>query len=66
MSQEAKSSAAIIASLPFMVMMLVYLTTPEYIALLWEEKAGQLMLLGSAVWMSLGILTMKKMINFDF
>jgi tight adherence protein B len=66
MSQEAKSSAAIIASLPFMVMMLVYITTPEYIALLWEEKAGQLMLLGSAVWMSLGILTMKKMINFDF
>jgi len=66
MSQEAKSSAAIIASLPFMVMLLVYLTTPEYIALLWEEKAGQLMLLGSAVWMSLGILTMKKMINFDF
>lgn len=66
MSQEAKSSAAIIASLPFMVMMLVYLTTPEYIALLWEEKAGQLMLLGSAVWMSLGVLTMKKMINFDF
>ena len=66
MSQEAKSSAAIIASLPFMVMLLVYITTPEYISLLWEEKAGQLMLLGSAVWMSLGVLTMKKMINFDF
>ncbi len=66
MSQEAKSSAAIIASLPFVVMMLVYITTPQYISLLWEVKTGQLMLLGSAIWMSLGVFVMKKMINFDF
>ncbi|MBL4757047.1 MAG: type II secretion system F family protein [Rhizobiales bacterium] len=66
MSQEAKSSAAIIASLPFVVMMLVYITTPHYISLLWEEQTGQLMMLGSAIWMSLGVLVMKKMINFDF
>lgn len=66
MSQEAKSSAAIIAALPFVVMLVVYITTPSYISLLWEEKLGQIMLLCSAVWMSLGVFVMKKMINFDF
>ncbi|MBZ0215411.1 MAG: type II secretion system F family protein, partial [Fimbriimonadaceae bacterium] len=66
MSQEAKSSAAIIAALPFAVMLIVYITTPDYISLLWEEKLGQIMLVCSAVWMTLGVLVMKKMINFDF
>lgn len=66
MSQEAKASAAIIASLPFAVMILVYITTPAYIALLWEREVGHMMLIGSAVWMLIGVLVMKKMINFDF
>ncbi|HEY4987315.1 MAG TPA: type II secretion system F family protein [Bradyrhizobium sp.] len=66
MSMEAKASAAIIGSLPPIVMLLVYLSTPEYISLLWTHPTGQLMLLGCAIWMSIGILVMKKMINFDF
>jgi tight adherence protein B len=66
MSQEAKSSAAIIAALPFAVATIVYLTTPAYVSLLWEDEMGQLMLMGSGIWMTLGVLVMKKMINFDF
>jgi tight adherence protein B len=66
MSMEAKASAAIIGSLPPIVMLLVYLSTPEYISLLWTHSTGQLMLLGCLIWMSIGILVMKKMINFDF
>ncbi|GEC16531.1 type II secretion system F family protein [Nitrobacter winogradskyi] len=65
-SMEAKASAAIIGSLPPIVMLLVYLSTPDYIALLWTHPTGQLMLAGSALWMSAGILVMRKMINFDF
>lgn len=65
-SMEAKASAAIIGSLPPIVMLLVYLSTPDYIAVLWTHPTGQLMLAGSALWMSAGILVMKKMINFDF
>lgn len=65
-SMEAKASAAIIGSLPPIVMLLVYLSTPDYIALLWTHPTGRLMLAGSALWMSAGILVMKKMINFDF
>jgi tight adherence protein B len=63
---EAKASAAIIGALPLIVMLLVYLTTPDYIALLWTHPTGRLMLAGSAFWMSTGIFVMKKMINFDF
>lgn len=66
MSMEAKASAAIIGSLPPIVMILVYLTTPDYISLLWTHPTGQLMLVGCLIWMSVGIMVMKKMINFDF
>jgi tight adherence protein B len=66
MSMEAKASAGIIGALPPIVMLLVYLTTPDYISLLWTHPTGQLMLVGCVIWMSIGILVMKKMINFDF
>ena len=66
MSQEAKASAGIIGALPICVMVLVYLTSKDYITLLFTEQLGHLMLAGSAVWMTMGILVMKKMINFDF
>jgi tight adherence protein B len=66
MSMEAKASAGIIGSLPPIVMLLVYLTTPDYISLLWTHPTGQLMLVGCGVWMGIGIMVMKKMINFDF
>lgn len=66
MSMEAKASAGIIGSLPPIVMLLVYLSTPDYISLLWTHPTGRLMLAASVVWMSAGIFVMKKMINFDF
>ena len=66
MSMEAKASASIIGSLPPIVMLLVYLSTPQYISLLWTHPTGQLMLVGCVVWMSIGIFVMKRMINFDF
>jgi tight adherence protein B len=66
MSMEAKASAGIIGSLPPIVMLLVYLSTPDYISLLWTHPTGQLMLLGCVIWMSVGIFVMKRMINFDF
>jgi len=66
MSQEAKASAAIIGALPIAVMVLVYLTTPQYISLLFTHPTGHIMLAGSAAWMTTGVLVMKKMINFDF
>jgi tight adherence protein B len=66
MSQEAKASAGIIGALPIAVMIMVYISSPTYISLLWTESLGRLMLAGSALWMLAGVLVMKKMINFDF
>ena len=66
LSAEAKASAAVLGSLPFVVMILVYITTPAYIALLWTTQVGQLLLVGAGIWMTMGILVMKKMINFKY
>jgi tight adherence protein B len=66
MSMEAKASAVIIAALPFAVMILVYLTSPTYIELLWTHPTGRMMMACCAVWMLMGVFVMKKMINFDF
>jgi len=66
MSMEAKASAGIIGSLPPAVMILVYLSSPDYIELLWTSQTGRLMLAGCVLWMFIGVMVMKKMINFDF
>jgi tight adherence protein B len=66
MSQEAKSSAAIIGFLPFGIMGAVYATSPDYISILWTDPTGNVLLAGSAVWMLTGVMVMKKMIAFDF
>jgi len=66
MSAEAKSSAGIIGSLPVVVAILVYLTSPDYIALLFTETTGNIVLGISAFWMFMGIMVMRKMINFDY
>ncbi len=66
MSTEAKASAGIIGSLPPIVMLMVWISTPDYISLLWTTGLGQFMLVCCVGWMTIGILVMKKMINFDF
>jgi tight adherence protein B len=64
MSSEAKASAGIIGSLPPAVMAMVYITTPAYIMKLFTERTGNLMLAACVIWMSIGIMVMRKMINF--
>lgn len=65
MSQEAKSSAAIIGSMPFFVAGVLYLINPDYIMTLFTERTGQIVLTLSGIWMGMGILVMRKMINFE-
>lgn len=66
MSMEAKASGGIIGALPVIVAFLVYLTSPEYISLLFTNSTGNVILVASAIWMSLGVFVMRQMINFDF
>jgi tight adherence protein B len=66
MSMEAKASAGIIACLPFSVAILVYLSSPDYISLLWKTFHGKVSMIIAGVWMGVGVLVMRKMIRFDF
>ncbi|MFT3729459.1 MAG: type II secretion system F family protein [Terricaulis sp.] len=66
LSSEAKASAMIIGALPILVMGLVYFTRPAYIAILFTDPTGNLILIGAAVMMSVGTFVMHKMINFKF
>ena len=65
LSMEAKASAAIIGALPFIVAFLVYLSSPDYLMPLFNTSVGNLILGCAAVWMSIGILVMRKMMNFE-
>lgn len=65
LSMEAKASAAIIGALPFIVTLLVYLSSPGYIMIMFTTTTGHMLLVGGLMWMSIGIMVMKKMINFD-
>ncbi|MCX7359994.1 MAG: type II secretion system F family protein [Alphaproteobacteria bacterium] len=66
LSSEAKASAMIIGSLPIVVMCMVYFTRPSYIMILFIEPVGNLILLGAATMMAMGIFVMNKMVNFKF
>lgn len=64
-SQEAKSSAAIIGSLPFVIMGALTILNPNYMNPLFETSLGNILLVGSATWMTIGVLVMRKMISFE-
>ncbi len=65
LSSEAKSSAMIIGSLPFVVASILSLINPGYIMILIDETAGNIMIGVGLAWMGLGTFIMAQMINFD-
>ena len=66
LSSEATASAMIIGSLPPGVVVLITVTTPSYMAPMFHDPRGQVMLMGGVFWMSMGIFVMRRMINFKF
>jgi tight adherence protein B len=66
MAMEAKASAAIIGAVPFVVTLLLYLSSPKYISLLWLTQHGRIVAAIACFWMSIGVVMMRKMISFDF
>jgi tight adherence protein B len=65
LSSEAKASAAIIGALPIAVMILVSITSPTYMGLLFSDATGHMALMVGAGMMVMGILVMRNMINFE-
>src|SRR5271154_2947088 len=66
MSMEAKASAAIIGLIPFIVTLLLYFSSPQYVSLLWTTTHGRIIACIGIVWMAIGTAMMKRMISFDF
>ena len=66
LSSEAIASASIIGVLPPGVGLMITITRPAYIHVMFTDPRGQLMFLGGAFWMFCGIMMMRKMINFKF
>ncbi|MBL8789158.1 MAG: type II secretion system F family protein [Rhizobiales bacterium] len=64
-SQEAKSSAAIIGALPFVIMGGLTVLNPTYLNPMFDTTTGNMLLVGSGTWMMMGVLVMRKMINFE-
>ncbi|MFM1975889.1 MAG: hypothetical protein RL145_735 [Pseudomonadota bacterium] len=65
LSSEAKASAMIIGALPICVCLMVYITSPSYMGLLFSDPTGHLGLGVGILMMGTGILVMRNMINFD-
>ena len=66
LSSEAVASAFIIGCLPPGVSILLTVVNPDYMHPLFFEKTGHLLLMVAAFLMTVGIFSMRKMINFKF
>ncbi len=65
MSSEAKASAYIVGSLPFIVFALITWANPEYVGGFFPDDRLIVAGLGGLTWMSIGVFIMAKMVNFE-
>lgn len=65
LSQEAKSSAIIIACLPIGLAGFLMISSPQHMETMFNTQAGNAMLVGSGLLMCLGVFIMRKMINIE-
>ncbi|MDB5441474.1 MAG: type secretion system protein [Caulobacteraceae bacterium] len=66
LSSEAVASSFIIGSLPPAVVLLISISSPSYMAIMFSDPRGHLIMLVGVFWMAVGIFVMRKMINFKF
>jgi tight adherence protein B len=64
MSAEARTTAMIIGSLPFGMGIILYMTSPKYLMLLFTSSGGHISIVVGIVSMITGAAIMAKMINF--
>jgi tight adherence protein B len=65
MSSEAKASAIILGSLPFIMFGIIFAMNPEYEMVLFDDPRGQTMLGAGLGIMSIGVMVMNKMVKFE-
>ncbi len=62
---EARTSAYIIGSLPVVVILALVALAPDYVGILFASEVGHAVLFAGAMTEVVGLLVMRKMINFD-
>jgi tight adherence protein B len=65
MSSEARASAYILGSLPFLMFVIIYMLNPDYESQLFTDPRGKMMLAAAGGLMSTGIAVMAKMVRFE-
>jgi len=65
LSSEARASAMIIGSLPFLMMGVLSVADRGYLAVLFTDHLGNMLLAGGVTSMTLGVAVMAKMVRFD-
>jgi tight adherence protein B len=65
MSSEARASAMIIGSLPFIMTVVIYVINPTYIMQLFIDPRGWLLVGGGLTSMALGLGVIAKMVRFE-
>jgi tight adherence protein B len=65
MSSESKASAWIVGSLPFIVFLLVWWISPDYMAKFFTDERLIIAGCGGVLWMGIGVFIMAKMVNFE-
>jgi tight adherence protein B len=65
MAQAGMTQATILASLPFVMMIMLYFIQPDFILLLFTTPLGLGMIVGMLIFIALGVLWMKKILTID-
>jgi tight adherence protein B len=65
LSSEARASAMIIGSLPFIMMGVLSVADAGYLSVLFTDHLGNMLLAGGAGAMAMGVLVMAKMVRFE-
>lgn len=65
MSSEARASAYILGSLPFLMFAIIYMLNPGYETQLFTDPRGKIMLVVAGMLMASGIGVMAKMVRFE-
>lgn len=64
-SSEARASAYIIGSLPFLVFCILYVMSPDYIQPLFDDYRGNKALIGAGISLGIGAFIMKRMTQME-
>ena len=65
LSSEARSSALVLGLLPFLVVAVMFVTSPDYIGRLFSDPRGLILCGIGLLLMTVGALVMSKLINFE-